>query len=189
VHDTEYGTPVNVLQKLKKNVKSILLPYDPYVSGTHQRIGEMARLFLNRNIQVQVLPVQKPEMVTTQIASFIHHVDTVITLRNEIVVNNMPSIITLCNDFGVTIFSSDLASVEQGAAIGFSPKDTTQGIEAAQYLLMIFKENARANELPVKEIPVVHFVGINESSLDKQGISLSPQELDMITNKVLYKKE
>ena len=189
VNDTEYNTPVNMLQTLKKGVRSVLLPYDPFMAGMHQRIAEMARVFLTRNIQVHVLPVQKTELDTSQIASFIHHIDTVVTMLNEIVVNHMPSIVTLCNDFGVTVFSSDLASVEQGAAIGFSPKETTQGIEAAQYLLMIFKENARPEELPVKEVPVVHFVGINESSLDKQGITLSPQELDTIKNKVLYKKE
>jgi ABC-type uncharacterized transport system substrate-binding protein len=189
VNDTEYNTPVSMLQTLKKGVKSVLLPYDPLTAGMHQRIAEMARLFLTRNIQIHVLPVQKTELVTSQIASFIHHIDTVITMRDEIVVNHMPNIITLCNDFGVTIFSSDLASVEQGAAIGFSPKETTQGMEAAQYLLLIFKENARPEELPIKEVPVVHFVGINEASLDKQGITLSPQELDTIKNKVLYKKE
>jgi len=189
VNDTEYNTPVSMLQRLKKGVKSVLLPYDPLTAGMHQRIAEMARLFLTRNIQIHVLPVQKTELVTSQIASFIHHIDTVITMRDEIVVNHMPNIVTLCNDFGVTIFSSDLASVEQGAAIGFSPKETTQGMEAAQYLLLIFKENARPEELPIKEVPVVHFVGINEASLDKQGITLSPQELDTIKNKVLYKKE
>jgi len=189
INDTEYVSPVSVLQSLKKTVQSVLLPFDPTVPGTHQRISEMARHFLSRQIQVHTLPVQKPELVTQQIASFIHNIDTVITLRNEIVVNNMPSIVTMCNDFGVTIFSSDLASVEQGAALGYSPKEHVQGIEAAQYLLKIFKENVHPQELPVKDMPVVHFVGINEATLDRQGVEISSQELDNIQAKVLYKKE
>ncbi len=190
VNDNHYASQqINMLQTLKKSVQSILLPYDPQVPCMHQQITEMARLFLSSNIQAQILPIQKSEIVTNRITPLIHSIDTIITLRNELVVNHMPSIVTLCNDYGVTVFTSDLGSVEQGAAIGFSPKESTQGIEAARYLLLIFKENARPDELPVKEIPVVHFVGINESALDKQGIHISPQDLDTIQNKILYKKE
>ena len=189
VHDPEYTTPVSLLQSLKKSMQSVLLPYDPQVAGVHQQIIEISRSFLSKNIHLQMLPIQKTEMVTSQIASFIHHVDTILTLRNEIVVNNMPAIISMCNDFGVTVFSSDLASVEQGAAIGISPKEHTQGIEAAHYLLMIFKENIRPSDIPVKELPIVNYVGINESTLGKQGVVISPQQLESIQNKVLYKKE
>jgi|GEM_PF-2117893 len=190
INDNQYASQqINMLQTLKRSVQSILLPYDPQVPCMHQQITEMARLFLSSNIQAQILPIQKSEIVTNRIAPLIHSIDTIITLRNELVVNHMPSIITLCNDYGVTIFTSDLGSVEQGAAIGFSAKESTQGIETARYLLLIFKENARPEELPVKEVPVVHFVGINESALDKQGIHISPQELDTIQNKILYKKE
>ncbi len=190
VNDNQYASQqITMLQTLKRSVQSILLPYDPQVPCMHQQITEMARLFLSSNIQAQILPIQKSEIVTNRITPLIHSIDTIITLRNELVVNHMPSIVTLCNDYGVTIFTSDLGSVEQGAAIGFSPKESTQGIEAARYLLLIFKENARPEELPVKEIPVVHFVGINESALDKQGIHLSPKDLETIQNKILYKKE
>lgn len=188
-NDPEYTSPVNLLQGLKKTVQNVLLPYDPYAVGIHQRISEMARLFLSRNIQVQMLPVQKTELVTSQISSFIHHIDTIVTLRNEIIVNNMPAIVTMCNDFGVTIFSSDLASVEQGAAIGFSPKDHIQGMEAGNYLITIFKENIRPEELPVKDVANIYFVGINESTIGRQGVTISPEELASIPNKVLYKKE
>jgi len=189
IHDPEYATPVSLFHSLKKTVQSVLLPYDPSVAGVHQQVSEITRSFLSRNVQLQILPIQKTEHVTNQIASYIHHVDTVITLRNEVVVANMPRIISMCNDFGVTVFSSDLASVEQGAAIGVSPKEHIQGIEAANYLLMVFKENIRPSELPIKELPIVNYVGINESTIKKQGIMLSSQELESIQNKIVYKKE
>ncbi len=189
LNTTDDGTRIAMLQHLKKGVKNVLLPYDPRAANVYVEINEMTRLFLSRNIHIQLLPIHNTENIVAQITPFIHYIDTVITMRHEIIVHSISQIISLCNNFGVTLYSSDLTSVQLGAAIGFSPKESTQGIEAAQYLLMIFKENARPDELPVKEIPTVHFVGINEASLSKQGIVLSAQELDTIQNKILYKKE
>jgi len=187
--DTHYGRTAHLIQSFKKTAQNILIPYDPSIPGTQQQITETHRLLMEQGMHVHFMPIQKTELVTTQIASRIHNVDTLITLRSEIVVAHMPHIVSMCNDYGVTIVTSDLASVKQGAAIGISPKEEIQGIEAANYLIKIFKESARPEELPVKEASSTPFIGINTATLDLQGLSISEEELDTIPHKIIYTEE
>lgn len=188
VDEHEHSAPVAILQLLKKTAKNVLLPYTKD-GPTYQRVLEMSQSFLLNDIQAHILPISRTDQIPRQIATYIHDVDTVITPRDDFILAHMPSIISLCNDFGVTVFSTDLASVKQGAAIGLSPKENIQGIEAAKYLVLIFEESIRPEELPVIEISITNYLGINESALEKQGISLSSEELETIENKIVYTEE
>jgi len=187
--DTRSQAPVAILQMLKKTAKHVLLPFDKNRPASYQKAIEMSQSFLLNDIQAHLLPIAKIEQVPHQIATYIHDVDTIITPRDEFILAHMSSIISLCNDFGVTVFSTDLASVRQGAAIGLSPKEQVQGIEAAKYLLMIFTQSARPEELPVTELPVTNYIGLNESALERQGVALSSQELSTIQNTIVYHEE
>ncbi len=188
VDEHEYSAPVAVLQLLKKTAKNILLPYDPHGQG-YQRVLAMSQSFLLNDIQAHILPIQKSDPLERQISPYIHNVDTIITPRDQTILSQISSVISLCNTFGVTVFSTDLASVKQGAAIGLSPKENIQGIEAAKYLVLIFKESIRPEELPVTEISITNYLGINESALERQGISFSSGELETIENKIVYTEE
>lgn len=177
------------LVNLKKGVRRVLLPYNPKGAWLAHQAAEFARLFCSKEVDLHALPVTSPEDVRTKILPYMHDVDTIMTMRDDIVISSMDSIVKTCNSYGVTVYSADLESVAQGAALGFSLKDDRAGIEIGEYLLSLFKDDAAPHELPVKTARTSWFVGINENSISKQGVSLSAQELETIENKVIYRTE
>lgn len=181
-----YQEALSTLVNLKKGVREVLLPYNPRGMWVATQISELSQLLNSNGIRVHLLPVPHRENMAKEIHSKIYNIDTIITTRDDTIIQNMDSIVSMCNDYGVTIYSSELKSVEQGAAIGYAVKDVQTGKEIAEYILQLFNDRALPHELPVKTAENQFFVGINKKNSPLQGLELSQEDLETVHNRVVF---
>lgn len=177
---------ISLLYNVKKNIRKVLIPFNERGAWFGQVGSELARQLTGNNVAVELLPVSSPEDVARKVAPHLHSADTIMTMKDDVVINSLDQLVSLCNNYGITIYSTDLDSVAQGAAIGCSPKGAEIGVEVGKYLLHLFKDNAQPHELPIKSTTGQNFVGINRRNLNKQGIYLTPQEIDSLQNTIFY---
>jgi ABC-type uncharacterized transport system substrate-binding protein len=186
IPDVPIDQQINTLRKVKKNIHQVLLPYNPNVPlCIHQKI-EISNLFNCAGIAVNAIPIYSKEEVLPKISSQIYDADTIVTLRDATTVLNMGDIVKICGNYGVTLYTADLESVQLGAALGFASSDTSIGKETAQQLLILFQEDVSPHEIPVKDATMNYQLAINTKNIAKQGVSLDKNTLDSLENKILY---
>ena len=181
-----YDRHVKVLQNLKHDVRRLLLAFDPGLPWAIQEKMGLTTLFNCSGIETLPIPVSSPQDVLAKVSSHIYDVDTVVTLRSSTTTGNLSPLINMCNNYGVTLYSADLESVQQGAAIGFASSDRNIGKETAQQILILFQEDASPHEIPIKAATMNYQVAINTKTFQKQGLTLDPTMLNSLENKILY---
>lgn len=184
----DYNNFLSLLYNVKKDVRKVLIPFNINGAWFRQASNELTRQLVAKNIEVEQLPVMSPAEVAQKVGPHLHSADTIVTMRDDVVINSMDKLITMCNDYGVTLYSSDLETVAQGAALGCSSKNSELGSEVGEYLLHLFKDQAQPHELPIKTATERNFIGINKRTLSKQGIHLTPQELSSLKDTILYQE-
>jgi len=184
----DHEAQVQMLGTLKQSTQRILLPFDPNFSNLLSQSLHIHRLLQSNGIEVIPVQTPSPEELDRQLAKHVQSVDTLITLRDSVIINNMSSIIKTCNNYGVTVYSSDLKSVELGAALGFAAKEGKTGEEAAQYFLNLFEHDAQPHELPVTTTQLDYVVGINSETSRYQGVNLDDETINSIERKIIFNK-
>lgn len=182
-----FDARINTLCKLKSETKHALLPYNPRAAWLTQEANSLRHLLALRGIEVTIVKVDKTENLKKIILPYIDKIDTILTLRDDVITRGMDEIIELCNTYGKTAYTSDLASVKQGAALGFAAsQDNEMGIEAAKYMLKLFETGTLPQDLPIKKIRLDYKIGLNQENLARQGVYLSPRFIENLDRKIIY---
>ncbi len=186
--DHDYKKYIDILCTIKKDTQKVLLPYNPQGAWLTQYAMEIRRLLALKNIPVKAVEVNKPSEVKTAVASSLREVDTVLMLKDDVVLAALPDVVTFSNQHGITVATSDLTSVEHGAAIGFSETSYQPARDAAHCMLTVFRDDAMPYEIPLKSSNTEYLIGFNATTMTQQGVAKKNAEniISDSTKKIIF---
>jgi len=133
------------------------------------------------------------QLEVTSVADVIEHAfphlmsglyDTVFILRDGTAISCMSKLVKLCNKYTITIFSSYLDGVDQGAAFGIGLEEELFGVRSVKLVNKILKKGSNPRDLRVDFIEPDNFqIAINEENAPKQGIRLDKNLLFLLRNR------
>ena len=178
-----YYEQLELLLLLKPQTKNVLFPFDPVVGGpvTEEEHVKKLETFLNRkNIELTPVSDFNKRGLLEKMEAHMDKVDVVFVGRDNLLMESTDHIVSLCNKNRVTFISSNLYSVEKGAALSFGHAENLMGQAAAHQARSILEHHLHPREIPVIT-PKMHYkMKINPKTLDLQGLSLDPQLLFLV---------
>lgn len=184
-----YAKHLQILYSLKKDMKHVLIPFNPQGRGLLQESLYITNELMREGIQVTPLFIHTIEELVPKITPFLKRIDTILTLRDDIAMKGINNLAPLCNAYHITAYSSDLFSVQNGAAVGFANTENTLGQECGKLVYDIFYNDMNPEDLPVKKITLEYKIAINQENAHKQGLKLSTEQLKSEYPLILYGKE
>lgn len=176
---------VQTLLTFKPNVTQILLVYDPSQGPAFDNnVATFAQLFKQHGITLQPVVVQHHNQVVDKTATALdtllrtHNAATIaiMILTDHTTVTAVDGLIKLCNNHGVTLFTSELESVDKGAALAFGIDQYAYGKQAALQAAQILKEHTAISTIATKELDDFK-IKINVAAAERQGLTIDPQLL------------
>lgn len=176
----DYKDQINRLVRIKPSTKKILLVYDPVGKGNvHEKCAqEIKNIAADRNVIVSFAQVFHANEIQAKVQPLLPNIDVVMILTDHTTVSGIDSLITLCNKYNVTLYASDLNSGVKGAAIAYGVTEYDFGADAAGLALQILVEHKLPKDIPVIE-PRSKKLTINHSTMNKQGLNLSQEEIQI----------
>ena len=180
---SKYDEVLDYLFLLKTSIKNILLVYN----SSAESLEEIAVPFVQKVVESKGATLSKVSVFQTneliqKVSPYIQDTDVVMTLRDSVVTSGMVGLAKLCSMHGVTLCASDLNSVENGAAFGFSDFDEDTGRAAAEKVLQILEEGKHPSEIPIT-IPTYHYrVRINSKTAAAQNLHIDEKMLFLMQN-------
>ena len=178
---TNYPLQIDLLLVVKPSIKNVLLVYDP-AQSTGLEVDRVAieKLFTSKGVSFKAVEVFNVREVQQKLPLLINKdVDLVMILKDNTVVSAIDLIIRLCESYGVTVFVSDLDSVQKGAAIGFGVHEYAFGADAAECACKILRDGLSPDQIPLKLTDKFRFT-INRNKLKRQGIKLDEKLLQLL---------
>lgn len=169
------------LLEVKPDTKNILLVYDPIdKAGIHEMwADQIKKINDNKGINTHYVKVFQTNEIQAKVQPFMQNVDTILIFTDHTTVSGVDSLINLCNRYGVTLYSSELNSGEKGAALSFGIVQYDLGVAAAKLSLAIVEKNKKPTDLPIV-ILKNNRLQINTATAQKQGLNLSPVQLEKV---------
>jgi len=183
--DHDYKKYIDILCTIKKDTQKVLIPYNPEGAWLTQYAMEVRRLLALKNIPVKAIEVTKSDDVTHAIISNLREIDTVLMFKDDVVLAALPDVVNFSNEHGITVATSDLTSVEHGAAIGFSETSYQPARDAAHCMLTVFRDDAMPYEIPLKNGTTEYLVGFNAKTMAQQGVE--KKDIESITSDTTQK--
>lgn len=165
----DYATQLKVLVKLKKNVKNILLPYDPAIPELQEDMLRIQKLATSFNLSVKPLEIFHSNEIYNKLSASLNGIDTILILKDNTLVSGIDSVIKLAQQHHITIMTTDLDSPVKGAAIGFGFEEYDAGVESAQKAQAILEEKKKPSEVPITAINKQR-VKINSKTMEPQNL-------------------
>lgn len=160
---------IEVLLALKE-IKNPVLVYDPASNpGFEKDREEYLNIFKKYGIVLSALPVNSIQEVYQKLSGTITSYDLVLTLTDHTVCAAMDAIIKLCNQHGVTLYTSELDSNDKGAALSYGVSEREYGVKAAQLLGKVYENEY----IPHFEKSGPFYLKINKEAAALQKVALS----------------
>ena len=173
---TNYALQIKLLLLLKPTTKNVLLVYDPtQSSGLEQDKKELAAIFSKINVKFKAIEVYNVHDVQQKLPLIMNkELDVVMILKDNTVVPCIDQVITLCERYGITVFTTDLDSVEKGAALGFGVKELSFGVDAAGKAFEVLSKNLHPSDVPVAIVSDFQLL-VNDKARNKQNLVIDPK--------------
>lgn len=183
--------PLRLLQAIKPQLRSILLPYHAYSAGGTSELmaAQIKRYFGPRGVSVTLLPVEVVGDVIMRIRPLLVEHDTMMYLEGDLVGEAHVGLIKLCSRYGVTLFALDLEAVSQGAALAYGVEPRLTGREAVRHVEQILVQGTHPSDIPVTLLQDVRRLVINRENAYKQGLRISPLISELLTRASFYTGE
>lgn len=176
---TDFEHQIELISYLKKDIKTILLVYDPTLAGLEQDKQRIHSFLEQKGIKLIPIEVFKTNEIRQKILPFIEQTDLVLVLKDNTVIPGLDTLSKLCESHHILLYASDLDSVDRGAGLGFGVHEYQYGVEAAKKTFQILHHQISPQAIPIT--PVDDFkLKINPIHLKKQGLELDPHLLFLI---------
>lgn len=171
----DYLKEMEILRKLKSNIKNIVLVYDPtHETGLEKYKQELEVYFAKCGVILHSVEIYQTNEIQQKVAALLPHMDVVLVLIDNTVVAGIDALITLCNRYGVTLLASDLASGEKGAALAYGITEYDSGSGAAKVAQAILMHGKKPHDLPIS--PIMQFqIAINKNTMTAQNLHISDE--------------
>lgn len=177
---------IDALIKIKPNVSHILLVYDPAHPDNSKEKYEIAQICQKKNIMFSDVAVMQTSELAHKVPMVINSVDTVLVLKDHLVVTGIDLLIKICSARNITLYCSDLNSGQKGAALAFGVYEYDYGKHAGRMAIDLLVHKKTISDIPVHAITEHHLL-INKRSCQKQGISIAPSfEIDKAVEGIIF---
>jgi len=166
---------IELLAFLKPTLKKILLVYNPS-PGLDPKKDEVGRICAAKNIGFKTVEIFNMSDLIQKVPSFTSDCDTIMVLKDNMVVSGIESLVNLCNRAGKTLYASDLNSGDKGAALSYGVREYQDGVESALKAIEILKHGKKPTDVP--SCATTKFkIKVNTKTMNQQGLSLCPELL------------
>jgi putative tryptophan/tyrosine transport system substrate-binding protein len=173
----DYHQQVNALLKVKPDVKTILLVYNPTQGkGLEKNREELEKVLHTKNIALRAVAIAHPNEITQKVPGFLDDVQVVMILIDNTVVAGIDSLVTLCGRYGVTLLASDLNSADKGAALAFGALQRDYGVVGARMAYDILEKQQSPGSIPVCPLQDQQ-LKINTKTMEQQALPLTQEQL------------
>ncbi len=178
VDSYDYNDQINLLLLAKPDIKKMLLVYDPSSNpALEEEKNKLTALFAQRGITLSSVSVFALKEIQQKVPALLKDNDAVITFTDHTVCSGMDSLIKLCNQQGVTLFTSELDSNDKGAALSYGVHEAEYGIEVAHKAAAILDKGVHAYAIPIT--PLKNFyLKVNLTTAPLQQVTLSSTLLE-----------
>jgi len=167
---SDYKRAMDILQRVKPDMKNVLLVYDPtHGTGLEKHKKEIEAHLKKRGVALRSVEIYQTNEIQQKVAAALPNADVVLVLTDNTVVAGIDALIVLCNRYGVTLFASDLGSGKKGAALAYGVTEYDSGSGAAHKADAILVHGAQPNSLAVSVISNFR-LELNRDTADAQGI-------------------
>lgn len=178
--ENDYRKQVSLLFQINPNIKNLLIVYNPTQRGGLEKDKqEVEKLLQTHGVNVTSLEVNNSNEISQKSHSLMSGLDVVMVLKDNTVVPAIDALIKLCERYGVTLFTTDLESVDKGAALGFGVYESSFGIEAGKLATDILVNKKNPAQLPIVVVSDFH-LKLNTKAMKKQGLMLDPEFLTLL---------
>jgi putative tryptophan/tyrosine transport system substrate-binding protein len=178
IEHSDYKQQLSLLFMLKPSIKNVLLVYDPtHGTGRLQQDKEVVSQLLHEyGATLKVVEVSHANELQQKVTGFLNDVDAVLILKDNTIVSGVDVLIKLCNQYGVTLYASDLNSADKGAALAYGITEQESGIQAAYKAVLILHENKFPTNVPITVVTGQR-LNINSKNMVKQKLTIEPKTL------------
>lgn len=170
-----FDQQIATLQFLKPAMRSILLVYNPN-PGLDSYKKEIESICKKRGIIFKSLEIFTIADLAQKVSSCIGNCDTVLVLKDNLVVSGIESLVNVCNKHHKTLYASDLNSGDKGAALSYGVYEYQDGVESAYKALEILKYDKKPTDIP--STATMDFkIKVNTTTMVAQDLDLKPELL------------
>lgn len=167
---------IGFIKKIKPALKHILLVYDPAHPTNIKDKNELAKICSDKKIVFSDIAIMQTNELAQKLPVFLDKIDTILVLKDHLIVAGIDLLIKLCSTNGITLYCSDLNSGQKGAALAFGVYEYDYGRHAGLMAIDILINKKKISEIPVYDLKE-HYLLINKNTSTKQGLSLSNDQL------------
>lgn len=179
----DFKTQLSVLQYLKPNLKKILLVYNPS-SGLDRKKDMVLHECKKLSIPYTTLEVFTISDIIQKVPAVIDECDTVLVLKDNVVVSAIESLVSICNRENKTLYVSDLNSGDKGAVLSYGVYEYDDGVESGKKGIEILKNNKKPSDIE-SSVTKNFKLKINKKMIDKQNLSIDNNLLFLMKNGVV----
>jgi len=180
----DYGLQAMLLCKIKKNLRNVLIAYDPTQLGGYtteeRRLLEIE--LVKHNLNVKGVEVFESDKVVDDVKPFLDTTDVLIILRDHTTMSAVQALSKVCSQYGVTLFASDLDSVDCGAVLGFGYHEYDSGVMAARKAFEVLYNGRKPTDIPIESAVKGYRVRVNTAKLKEQNLVIDPNIFFLMTN-------
>lgn len=179
-HDRQVETFLSIKPKVRKVV---LAHHNLPLMNTHtaKDVQKMKGAFEQRDVEVVVKKLStQQELFKRQSDDIVAGVDAVTVFRDIQLYGNLKTLINACNKSATTMFTSELASLFSGAAVGFGDTGFSYGEKIGVLIEECLYYNFAPGSLPVARIYEPGILKVNAQVIGKQGLHLDKRSVDLI---------
>ena len=138
---------IAMLQLLKPHLKRMLLIYNP-TPCFNKKKDEILKICAKKNITLHFVEIFNLNDLVQKVPMLLAGSDTILILKDNLVVLGIESLVTLCNKYGITLYASDLNSCNKGAALSYGVSEYQYGVEAARKAYAILHDGKKPIDIP-----------------------------------------
>ena len=178
----DFGYQLSLLKVLRPELKTILLPFDPAFcydgfDADRKRLHHHAK---ELGVAIKEVAILLHGDVATQLKRHLDGVDIVWIFGDPATRLNTKKLVSLCKKEAITLLSADLASLFQGAALGFGDSGSRVGACAGQLGFALLTGQRKPEELPVVTAQHPKVLRVNPAVYEEQGIELGKAQRSLL---------
>ena len=173
----DYNDQINLLLKVKPDTKRVMIVYDPSSNPALEELKEtLTKTLKTHTITTTDLAIFNAKELQQKLPTFLPTVDVVLTLTDHTICAAMDTLVKLCSNAHVTLFTSELDSNAKGAALSYGVNESEYGKEGALKAYAILHEGKNASDIPPTSLKNF-FLFVNADTAKAQNVTISPEFL------------
>ncbi len=167
---TSYAPNISHLLQIKPHTKNVLIVHNSLEPWLQKNVALIHKNFENYDVEVKNAEITHPDELEKTITPLLSQVDTIFTLRDNIVIAGIKTLVKLCNNNGITLFCPEYYSSLEGAAVGYGANEKITGVQSAEKALLILENEKEPSEIPITTPNHTFKLAINRRTMLQQGV-------------------